>query len=206
MDRTITFHQQNFRKGRGSSNESLVCILAVLPPVAASTSVKNGLALGCTALLTLTVSSACVYLMRSWLRSETRLPVIMIISASLITAIELAMNAYFHGLYTALGIYPALISITCALIGYAEDFASRRNLLDALRDATVVGAVILLVLTTLGGVRALLGHGLTLAALAPGAFIGIGVLVALANATVRRLRAGTATPASASSQARTQAP
>jgi electron transport complex protein RnfE len=96
MDRTITLHKQNHGHGRRTGNKDLVRILAVLPLAAVATSWINGFALGFTVLLTLVVSSACVCLLRRWLRADARIPATMIVSASLVAAVELTLNAYFH--------------------------------------------------------------------------------------------------------------
>jgi electron transport complex protein RnfE len=196
-------------------NSGLVWLLGLCPSLAVTTSAIYGLALGLVILFVMVASSACVSLTRNWLHSETRLLMFVLIIASLIGAIELTMNAYFHDLYIALGIYLPLIAINWAVIGHADNFASERNVAASTLHGLGVGAGLALVLVILGGLRELLGQGtllagaelmfgatsrslsitfiedyqgFLLAVLPPGAFIALGLLIALKNAIDRRMR------------------
>jgi electron transport complex protein RnfE len=134
--------------------------------------------------------------------------------ASFVTAVELSMQAYFYELYKVLGIFIPLIVTNCAIIGRAEAFASKNRLDRAVADGLAMGIGFTLVLVTLGGMRELIGqgtlfsqahlmfgegarefvirlgddfHGALLAILPPGAFIGLGMLIAVKNLIDKRL-------------------
>lgn len=215
-------------QGLWKNNPGLVQLLGLCPLLAVTTSVINGLGLGLATTLVLAASNLCVSLIRNVVRAEIRIPVFVMIIASLVTAVELAMNAWFHDLFRVLGIFIPLIVTNCAIIGRAEAFASRNRPLPALFDGLMMGAGFTLVLLVLGGMRELLGHGTLLAGadmmfgagtditlhlltddggfllalLPPGAFLGLGLLVAAKNVIDRRLeRRIQTTPATISSAA-----
>ncbi|AFJ02263.1 Electron transport complex protein RnfE [Methylophaga frappieri] len=195
--------------GLWKNNPGLVQLLGLCPLLAVTNNVINGLGLGLATILTLVASNGTISLLRNHIPDEARLPVFVMIIASVVTAIELAMNAWFHELYLILGIFIPLIVTNCAIIGRAEAFAARNPVNPALLDGLMMGIGFLLVLVALGGLRELLGsgtlfsdahlmfgegaRGLTLtvfedyrgflmALLPPGAFIGLGLIVALKNA------------------------
>jgi electron transport complex protein RnfE len=170
--------------------------------------VINGLGLGIATLMTLVLSNSLVSLIRPWLKSEIRIPVFVLIIASIVTTIELVMNAWFHELYLVLGIFIPLIVTNCSIIARAEAFASKNNLMDSALDGFMMGLGFTLVLVVLGGMRELIGFGtlfanaqlmfgsigesmtitfsedypgFLLAVLPPGAFIGLGLLIAIKN-------------------------
>ena len=147
-------------------------------------------------------------LIRNLVRPEVRLPVFVLVIASFVTAVELTMQAYLYDLYLVLGLFIPLIVTNCAIIGRAEAFASKARLDKAVVDGVAMGVGFTLVLMVLGGIRELLGQGTLfyqaelllgagaagfglslgenfqgalLAILPPGAFIGLGILVALKN-------------------------
>ena len=173
-----------------------------------TTNAINGLGLGLATLLTLTASNVTVSLIRNIVRPEVRIPVFVLVIASIVTVIELAMNAWLHDLYLILGIFIPLIVTNCAIIGRAESFASRQPVDRALLDGLAMGAGFTLILVTLGGLRELIGQGtllsqahlmfgefgrhltltliddyrgFLLAILPPGAFLGLGFLIAGMN-------------------------
>lgn len=199
--------------GLWRNNPALVQVLGLCPLLAISNSSVNALGLGLATLLTLVVSNTLVSLIRHWVRPEVRLPVFVLVIASVVTAIELAMNAWLHGLYTVLGIFIPLIVTNCIIMARAEGFASRHDLGRAAWDGLMMGAGFALVLFVLGTLREVLGQGtilanahlmfgewgraltvhvipeyrgFLLAILPPGAFIGLAMLVALKNAIDRR--------------------
>ena len=158
--------------------------------------------------MTLVASNVIVSLIRRLVRPEIRIPVFVLIIASIVTVIELAMNAWLHELYLILGIFIPLIVTNCAIIGRAESFASRHTVDRALLDGLAMGVGFTLVLVILGGMRELIGQGtllaqahlmfgefgnqleiillkdyrgFLLAILPPGAFLGLGFLIAGIN-------------------------
>ncbi len=196
------------KSGLWTNNVALVQLLGLCPLLAVTGTVINGLGLGIATLMTLVLSNSIVSLIRPWLKSEIRIPVFVLIIASIVTTIELIMNAWFHELYLVLGIFIPLIVTNCSIIARAEAFASKNNLLDSALDGFMMGLGFTLVLVVLGGMRELIGFGtllanaqlmfgsvgesmtitisenysgFLLAVLPPGAFIGLGLLIAIKN-------------------------
>ena len=194
--------------GLWHNNVALVQMLGLCPLLAVTATTVNGLGLGIATTLTLILSSVIVSLIRDYVSSDVRIPVFVLVIASVVTAIELAMNAYFHELYKVLGIFVPLIVTNCAILGRAEAFASKTTPDRALVDALAMGLGFTAVLVVLGAMREIIGQGtfmaqahlmfgeigklftltliddyrgFLLAILPPGAFIGLGLLVALKN-------------------------
>ncbi|MCK8514837.1 electron transport complex subunit E [Methylonatrum kenyense] len=199
---------ERVRDGLWRDNPALVQLLGLCPLLAVTGTLVNGLALGIATLLVLLGSSTVVSLIRHQLRPEIRIAVFVMIIASLVTAVELLMSAWFHELHQVLGIFVPLIVTNCAILGRAEAFASRHPPTVAAMDGLMMGLGFCAVLVLLGGMRELLGHGtlfrgaeflfgpsasalqirvlplddgLLLALLPPGAFIGLGLLLAAKN-------------------------
>lgn len=201
------------KSGLWTNNVALVQLLGLCPLLAVTGTIINGLGLGIATLITLVLSNSIVSLARPWLKSEIRIPIFVLIIASIVTAIELSMNAWFHELYLILGIFIPLIVTNCSIIARAEAFASKNNLLDSALDGFMMGLGFTLVLVVLGGMREIIGFGtlfanaqlmfgnlgyamtisfsedypgFLLAVLPPGAFIGLGLLIALKNIIEKR--------------------
>jgi len=196
------------KNGLWNNNVALVQLLGLCPLLAVTGTVINGLGLGLATLLTLVLSNAIVSLIRHWVRPEVRVPVFVLVIASVVTAIELAMNAWLFELYTVLGIFIPLIVTNCGILARAEAFASKNSLVPSVVDGVMMGVGFTLVLVTLGAIRELLGYGtlfshahlmfgemardwtfvfvedysgFLLAILPPGAFIGMGLIIAMKN-------------------------
>ena len=209
------------RNGLWTNNVGLVQLLGLCPLLAVSSTVINGLGLGLATLLTLLISNTIVSLTRHHLRAEIRIPIYVLIIASSVTAIELAMRAWFYELFTVLGIFIPLIVTNCAIIGRAETFASRNPVGSAMADALAMGLGFTGVLLALGALREAVGQGtllanahlmfgdwgrsttitlvedyrgFLLAILPPGAFFGLALLLVIKNVLDQRL----AGPAAAS--------
>ena len=201
------------RPGLWTNNAGLVQLLGLCPLLAVSTSLINGLGLGLATTLVLVASNLTVSMIREFVRPEIRIPVFVLVIASFVTAVELAMNAWFHELFRVLGIFIPLIVTNCAIIGRAEAFASRQPPGLAALDGLAMGVGFTGVLVTLGAARELIGQGtlfagahmmfgegaraielqlldggFLLALLPPGAFIGLGLMVALKNLIDARLQ------------------
>ena len=201
------------KNGLWTNNVALVQLLGLCPLLAVTGTVINGLGLGIATMMTLVLSNSLVSLIRPWLKSEIRIPIFVLIIASIVTTIELIMNAWFHELYLVLGIFIPLIVTNCSIIARAEAFASKNNLLDSALDGFMMGLGFTLVLVVLGGMRELIGFGtlfanaqlmfgtigqtmtitfsedypgFLLAVLPPGAFIGLGLLIAVKNVIDKR--------------------
>jgi electron transport complex protein RnfE len=201
-------YREIIRDGLWKNNSGLVQLLGLCPLLAVTTTVVNGLGLGLATTLTLLTSGVIVSLIRTLVRPEVRIPVFVLVIASTVTVIDLGMNAWFHDLHGILGIFIPLIVTNCVIIGRAESFASRNSVDRAALDGLVMGIGFTLVLVALGGMRELIGQGtlfsqahlmfgefgrnltitvlddyrgFLLAILPPGAFIGLGLLIAMMN-------------------------
>ncbi|MEE4293717.1 MAG: electron transport complex subunit E [Xanthomonadales bacterium] len=197
-----------FRDAFWHRNTGLVVLLGLCPLLAVSGTVVNAVGLGLATTLTLLCSNLAVSSLRALLRPEIRIPAFVLIIASAVTVIQLLMQAWFHDLYRVLGIFIPLIVTNCAIIGRAEAFASRNPPLAAAVDGLGTGLGFCLALVLLGALREITGYGtlfrqaalmlgeagqslqltlipehpgFLLAILPPGAFIGLGLLIAGRN-------------------------
>jgi len=200
--------------GLWTNNQALVAMLGLCPLLAVTTTATNGLGMGLATTTVLVLSNGTISLIRNLVRPEVRLPVFVLVIASFVTAVELTMKAQFYELYLVLGLFIPLIVTNCAIIGRAEAFASKARLDRALVDGLAMGFGFTLVLMVLGGAREFLGQGTLfyqadlllgagaagfgldlgegfqgalLAILPPGAFIGMGFLIALKNLIDKRV-------------------
>jgi electron transport complex protein RnfE len=209
----MTAYKDIVRDGLWSNNVGLVQLLGLCPLLAVTGTFINGLGLGLATMITLITSNVIVSLIRKLVRSEVRIPVFVLVIASVVTVIELSMSAYLYGLYKVLGIFIPLIVTNCSIIGRAEAFASKNSVGRAFTDGLSMGLGFLLVLVTLGSLREIIGQGtlfsqaylmfgeaarswtitfvddysgFLLAVLPPGAFMGLGLLIAMKNVIDRR--------------------
>lgn len=196
------------RNGLIDQNPGMVQLLGLCPLLAVSTSVASALGLGLATLAVLVTSNLIAGLSGRWLLPEVRLAVFVLVIAGAVTAVEISMAAWWPGLHATLGIFLPLIVTNCLVLARAESFASRASVLGGVLDGLAMGAGFLLVLLALGASRELLGHGslgadlhlllgeagrggglrifderhgLLLALLPPGAFILLGLMLALRN-------------------------
>jgi electron transport complex protein RnfE len=194
--------------GLWSNNIGLVQLLGLCPLLAVSSTVVNALGLGLATTLVLLASNVSVSLIRNLVRPEIRIPAFMMIIASFVTAIDLAMQGWLFELHKVLGIFIPLIVTNCAILGRAEAHASRTTVDRAALDGFMMGLGFTFVLLLLGGMREVIGQGtlltnahlmfgeiardwtitligdyrgFLLAILPPGAFIGLGLLIAVKN-------------------------
>lgn len=201
-------------RGLWENNIGLVQLLGLCPLLAVSSTVVNALGLGLATAAVLVASNASVSLIRNLVRPEIRIPAFMIIIASFVTTIDLIMSAWFYELHKILGIFIPLIVTNCAILGRAEAYASRVRIDRAALDGLMMGLGFTLVLVVLGGMREAIGQGTLfshanlmfgeaardwtitllenyrgwlLAILPPGAFIGLGLLIAVKHVIDKRL-------------------
>jgi electron transport complex protein RnfE len=154
---------EHLRRGLWTSNPALVQLLGLCPLLAVSTSAVNGLSLGVTTTLALLGSNLGVSLSRRYIQREVRLPVYVLILATMVTVVDLCLQAYAPDVHRNLGIFVPLIVTNCAVLARAEAFASRHGPADAAADACAMGLGFALVLTSLGALRELLGTGVIFA-------------------------------------------
>ena len=211
--------------GLWKQNPSLVQLLGLCPTLAVSSTLVNGVSLGLATALVMAGSNGTVAAVRGFVPHEIRIPVFILIIAVLVTVIQLAMNAYMLPLYLVLGIFVPLIVVNCIVLGRAEAFASKNPVLPSMLDGFVMGLGLTIALGLLGGLRELVGRGTLLsgldlalgdwagdyvihvlpgykgflvAMLPPGAFIGLGLLIALNNwVELRRARRAAVAPPAA---------
>jgi electron transport complex protein RnfE len=199
-----------FAAGLWHDNPGLTQLLGLCPLLAVTSTFVNGLALGLATLIVLIMSNMLVSATRRWIRNEIRIPMYVLIIASLVTCIELIFKAGFPALDRSLGIFIPLIVTNCAILARAEVFASRNPVSSSMLDGLVMGGGFALLLCTLGFVRELIGHGsifarldlliggetlhglqlidggFLLALLPPGAFFALALAVAGKNAIDQR--------------------
>jgi electron transport complex protein RnfE len=197
---------EQLKNGLWKDNPGLVQLLGLCPLLAVTNSFVNGLGLGIATLLVLTFSNGLVSAARRWISKDIRIPIYVLIIASLVTCIELIFKAWFPNLDRSLGIFIPLIVTNCAIVARAEVFASRNSVADSLVDGIGMGAGFALLLMTIGAFRELLGQGslfsgmdmlfggepirglvivdggFLLAILPPGAFFSLAIVVACKNA------------------------
>ncbi len=195
----------HMRTGLWRENPGLVQLLGLCPLLAVTSTFVNGLGLGIATLVVLTCSNVLVSATRRWIRQEIRIPIYVLIIASLVTCMELVFKAWFPALDRSLGIFIPLIVTNCAIVARAEIFASRNPVAASFLDGLGMGAGFALLLMTVGFVRELIGKGSIfadldmllggepvrglvlvdggwlLAALPPGAFFSLALAVALKN-------------------------
>ena len=199
--------------GFWSNNAGLVQLLGLCPLLGVTNSLINGLGMGLATTFVLLTSNICVSLIRNTVKPEIRIPIFVLIIAAAVTVVDLMMQAFLYDLYTVLGIFLGLITTNCAIIGRAEAFAAKNNVATSALDGLAMGLGFTAVLVVLGGLREAIGSGtllsgaqlmfgesasnwtitlvsdydgFLLAILPPGAFIGMGLLIALKNAIDQR--------------------
>lgn len=198
--------QTQFKQGVWTNNPAMVQLLGLCPLLAVSNSVTNALGLGLATLFVLMMTNISISLMRNFIPKDIRIPIYVIIIATVVSIVQLLMNAYAYQIYKSLGIFIYLIVTNCIVIGRVEAFASKNPVLLSAWDGFSNGFGMLLSLVTLGAMREILGNGtlfdglhlllgdwalkfkihifnsgLLLAVLPPGAFICLGLILALKN-------------------------
>jgi len=204
------------RDGLWNNNPALVQVLGLCPLLAVTSTVVNAIGLGLATLMVLMGSNLAVSLIRNFVGESVRLPAFVMIIASFVTCAELLMQAFTYELYQILGIFIPLIVTNCTILGRADAFASKNSPGPAVLDGAMMGLGFLAVLIVLGGMRELIGQGTLFAdmnlllgpmaadwvirpfenypdmlfmVLPPGAFIGLGLLIALKNGIDSQLEA-----------------
>jgi electron transport complex protein RnfE len=183
----------NFTKGFIKDNPVFVLLLGLCPTLAVTSSAFNGLGMGLATTFVLFSSNIVVSLIKNFIPNKVRIPAFIVIIASFVTIVELVMQAYAPALFEALGIFIPLIVVNCLVLGRAEGFASKQNLLSSMVDGLGMGLGFTFALFLLGSVREILGSGawmglkfiegdaILVFVLSPGAFIVLGYLIALVN-------------------------
>ena len=201
--------------GLWKNNPAIVQLLGLCPLLAVTGSVINAIGMGLATTMVLTISNACVSLIRGVVSDAIRLPAFVMIIAAAVTCIELLMQAYAYDLYHILGIFLPLITTNCVILGRADAYASKNALLPAMYDGFIMGMGFSVILVVLGALRELAGTGalfgnmdllfgeaaqnwkwvvfsdykqFLLAILPPGAFIFTGFMIAIKNIIDKRVK------------------
>ncbi len=148
-----------FARGLWSENPGLCQLLGMCPLLAVSTSAVSALGLGLATLLVVCLSSLIISILRRFILREVRIPLYVVLIATLVTVVRAYTEAYYPDLYSSLGIYLPLIVTNCIIMGRAEAVAGRENPLRSLLDAAGTGLGFGLVLFVLGSIREILGAG-----------------------------------------------
>ncbi len=194
--------------GLWKNNQALVALLGLCPLLAVTNNVVNAITLGLATTFVLVASNLSVSLFRNHIRKEVRIPIFVLLIASFVTLVDLIMQSFFYDMYLILGIFVPLIVTNCAILARAEAFASKNTWDKSVIDGLMMGVGFTLVLVLLGAMRELIGNGTIfdqadlifgdlgsslkvtlfnqyqgtlIALLPPGAFIGLGLIVALKN-------------------------
>lgn len=175
-------------------NPTFVLILGMCPTLGTTSSALTGMSMGLATLLVLICSNTVISMLKHLIPDKVRIPAFIVVIASFVTVVQMVMQAWFPSLYSALGIFIPLIVVNCILLGRAEAFASRNSVWLSACDGVGIGLGFTAALTVTGAVRELLGtgaifglqlysadFGALLFVLAPGAFIVLGLLIALFN-------------------------
>jgi Na+-translocating ferredoxin:NAD+ oxidoreductase subunit E len=182
---------KNFTKGFIKENPVFILLLGLCPTLGVTTSAINGLGMGLATTFVLLMSNMVVALIKNLIPNKVRIPAFIVIIASFVTIVDLVMAAYVPALHAQLGLFIPLIVVNCLVLGRAEAFASKNNIVSSTIDGLGMGLGFAFALTILGAVRELLGSyaifgyklidtdGMLVFVLAPGAFLGLAYLVAI---------------------------
>ncbi|ALE52824.1 electron transport complex RsxE subunit [Candidatus Thioglobus autotrophicus] len=196
------------KNGLWTNNQALVALLGLCPLLAVTNNIVNAIGLGLATTFVLVASNITVSVFRNQIRKEVRIPIFVLLIASFVTIVELLMQSYFYDLYLILGIFVPLIVTNCAILARAEAYASKNSWDKSALDGLMMGVGFSIILVILGAMRELIGsgtlfdqsslilgslgdtlsitvfedyQGTLLAVLPPGAFIGLGLIVAVKN-------------------------
>jgi electron transport complex protein RnfE len=185
---------KNFTNGLIRNNPIFVQVLGICPTLATTTSAKNALGMGLATLFALVLSNIVISLIRKIVPDNVRIPIYIVVIASFVTVIDLLMHGFLPELWESLGIFIPLIVVNCIIMGRAEAFASKNGVIDSIFDALGNGLGFTGSLFLIGSVRELIGNGsilginvwgnsfkVPLLVLAPGAFLTLGLLLAMFN-------------------------
>jgi Na+-translocating ferredoxin:NAD+ oxidoreductase subunit E len=189
---------QEFAKGLIITNPVFVLLLGLCPSLAVSTSIDNALGMSLAVLIVLLGSNIIIAAIRGFVPSITRIPIFIVIIATLVTVVNLLFNAYLPDIHETLGIYLPLVVVNCIVLGRAEAFASKSSVRGSVADALGMTVGFMLALLIISFIRQLLGtgelsvfgvhlfslpglsdHPLAVFILPPGGFLVIGLLLGL---------------------------
>ncbi len=186
---------KEFTKGLVKENPVFVMALGLCPTLAVTTSVENAIGMGLAATFVLVMSNIIISLIKNFIPNKIRIPSYIVVIASFVTIVDMVMEAYVPALHKNLGLFIPLIVVNCIILGRAEAFAGKNNVVSSIFDGFGMGFGFTLALIVIGGIREILGVGeflgfpllsenykpILVAILAPGAFLVMGLLMGLMN-------------------------
>lgn len=180
--------------GMIKENPTFVLLLGMCPTLGTTSSAINGMSMGLATMFVLILSNFLIALIKNLVPDMVRIPCYVVVIASLVTILQMLMQAYVPDIYATLGLYIPLIVVNCIILGRAESFAAKNTPLASMCDGIGIGLGFTIALTLLGAVREFLGagsifgitlqgenYGMLMFILAPGAFIVLGFLIAIVN-------------------------
>jgi len=175
-------------------NPIFVLLLGMCPTLGTTSSAINGMGMGLATLFVLVCSNVVISLIKDLIPDKVRIPAFIVVIASFVTLLQMAMQAYLPDLYATLGLFIPLIVVNCIVLGRAEAFAAKSKFVSSFFDGLGMGLGFTFALTLLGMVREFFGtgklfnltilpeeYGMLIFVLAPGAFIALGYLIAVVN-------------------------
>lgn len=185
---------KTFTNGLLKENPTFVLVLGMCPTLATTTSAINGMSMGLATMFVLVCSNVVISLLKNVIPDKVRIPAFIVVIASFVTLVQLAMQAYVPAIYDVLGLFIPLIVVNCIVLGRAEAFAAKNTVGLSALDGLGMGLGFTFALTLLGAIRELLGtgaifgfqvfsenYGTLIFVLAPGAFIALAYLLAIMN-------------------------
>lgn len=186
---------KNLTNGLFKENPIFFQLLGMCPTLAVTTSAKNGLGMGLASTAVLICSNIAIALLRKVVPSKIRIPIFIVVIATFVTMVGMAMEGYLPALFSSLGIFIPLIVVNCLILARAEAYASKNGVVGSLFDGLGMGLGFTWALTLLGSVRELFGAGsifgfsifgaaykpALIMILPPGAFLALGILLAINN-------------------------
>lgn len=187
-----------FKNGLWNEHPIFRLLLGMCPVLAVTTTATNGLAMGLASTFVLVSSEIVISLLRNIIPSKVRIPSFIIVIATFVTIVDYALKAYAPAIASSLSIFVPLIVVNCLILGRNEAFASKNEPIKAIVDALGMGVGFTWGLVLLAGVREVLGAGTifgqqvmgewfeswNVMGLPPGAFITLGVLLAIINQVI----------------------
>ena len=180
-------------------NPTFALVLGMCPTLATTTSAINGMSMGLATMFVLICSNAVISMLKNLIPDKVRIPAFIVVIATFVTMVELAMKAYLPAIYEVLGLFIPLIVVNCIVLGRAEAFAAKNSVGLSALDGLGMGLGFTLSLTVIGAIRELLGtgcvfginlysetYGMLIFVLAPGAFIVLGYLMALVQKLLKK--------------------
>lgn len=190
------------KNGIVKENPTFVLLLGMCPTLGTTSSAINGLSMGLATTFVLILSNLIISLIKNLVPDKVRIPSYIVVIASLVTILQMLMQAYLPGIYATLGLFIPLIVVNCIILGRAEAFAAKNGPVESIFDGIGIGIGFTIALTLLGACREVLGTGvlfksddfgiagiplqgesggMLMFVLAPGAFIVLGYLIAIVN-------------------------